>query len=110
MTISRTVKFICRRNLQLFVVWQYSLGKETPRRGFHNYSTLRRARFLLCFLLLLQAFLFLLFLTPLLKLRHFFLIIKKLGDDRRIHTNDLQNFVFGDLGTATVTAYLIVKA
>ena len=28
---------------------KFSLGKETPCRGFHNYSTLRRSRFLLCF-------------------------------------------------------------
>ena len=37
------------------------------------------------------------FLTPLLELRHFFLVIKELSNDWRIHTNDLQDLVLGDL-------------
>ena len=88
---------------------KFSLGKETPCRGFHNYATLRRSRFFLRLFLLLQTFLFLIFLTPLLKLRHFFLIVEKLGDDRLIHTHDLQNFVLGDLGSTAVTANLVIK-
>lgn len=85
-----------------------SLGKETHCRGFLNYSTLRRSRFLLCFLLLLQSFLSLIFLTPLLKPRHFLFIIEKLGNDRLVHTHDLQDLVLGDLRTALIAADLAV--
>lgn len=67
----------------------------------HRRLFLRRARFLLCFFLL-----FLLFLSPPLKLRHFLLVVEKLGDDRLIHTHDLQNLMLGDLGATTIASYL----
>ena len=89
---------------------KFSLGKETPCRGFLNHTKLRRARFLLCFFFLLQTFLFLVFLTPLLKLRHFFLIVEKLGDDRCIHTHDLQNLVLGDLGSTAIASHFVIKS
>ena len=88
---------------------KFSLGKETPCRGFLHYSTLRRSRLLLCFLLLLQSFFSLILLTPLLELRHFLLIIEKLGDDRLVHTDYFQNLMLGDLGATAVSAHRIIK-
>ncbi len=47
---------------------KFSLGKETPCRGFLN------------------------------------LVIEKLGDDRLVHSHDLQDFVFGNLGSTSIAA------
>ena len=55
-------------------------------------SSLRYHFHILCFI-----YLFFLRLSPLLKFRHFFLVIEKLGDDWFIHTHDFQDLMFGDL-------------